>query len=204
MPTPNNGYAVVDVETTGLSHSDRIIEIAVVTLDHQFRKVGEYDTLVDPERDLGPTHIHGISPSMVSKAPRFSDIAAVLAQTIVNRTLVAHNISFDKRMLRNEFDRLGATYEAGAGVCTLRHTHEKLTIACKSFGIKPPQHHRALSDARATAELLRAIRPTHNVQPISVADLAADLNLRTHRRRARGSANGINRLQNNVTFELFR
>ena len=46
---------VIDCETTGFSRYDRIVEIAVVTLDSRtLEPVDEYDTLVNPERDLDP------------------------------------------------------------------------------------------------------------------------------------------------------
>ena len=56
-------YAVIDVETTGLHNQDRIVEIAIVTLDQDLTVVDEFDTLVDPGRDVGPTGIHGITAS---------------------------------------------------------------------------------------------------------------------------------------------
>ena len=61
---------VIDCETTGFSRYDRIVEIAVVTLDPRtFEPVDEYDTLINPERDLGPVGVHGITASMVEAAP---------------------------------------------------------------------------------------------------------------------------------------
>jgi DNA polymerase III epsilon subunit-like protein len=60
-------FAVVDVETTGLFHRiDRIIEIAVIRVDGNGNLVDEYVTLVNPNRDLGPTHIHGITAKEVN------------------------------------------------------------------------------------------------------------------------------------------
>jgi DNA polymerase-3 subunit epsilon len=91
--------------------------------------------------------------------------------------------------------------DSGIGICTLRHTCEKLPLACESYGIKPPQHHRALSDARATAELLRAIRPAEPSRPIAVNNLATELNLRTHRRCADDSRNVLDRLLSRMTYE---
>src|SRR5262245_8123668 len=55
-------FAVVDVETTGPlpERYDRIIEIAVLRTDHQGRVIDEYCSLVNPNRDVGSTRIHGI------------------------------------------------------------------------------------------------------------------------------------------------
>jgi hypothetical protein len=57
--------AVIDVETTGLSNNDRVVEIAIVTLDAAGDVVDEFDTLINPMRDVGPSWIHGIDASMV-------------------------------------------------------------------------------------------------------------------------------------------
>lgn len=56
------GYAVVDVETTGLfsAGQDRIAEIAVVLVDPDGKVEDSWATLVNPGRDLGAQHIHGI------------------------------------------------------------------------------------------------------------------------------------------------
>ncbi len=61
-PTSRPGFAVVDVETTGfVPEEERIVEVGVVVLDRAGREAGSFCTLVDPGRDPGPTHIHGIT-----------------------------------------------------------------------------------------------------------------------------------------------
>ena len=127
--------AVVDVETTGLLKSDRVIEVAAVVLNRRGEIIDEYDTLIDPQRDIGPTDIHGVTASMVSAAPTFQDVAASLGSRLHGAVLVAHNLSFDLRMLVNEFGRLGATLVSGDGICTLKATGERLNIACERFGV---------------------------------------------------------------------
>ncbi|TWT47056.1 DNA polymerase III subunit epsilon [Thalassoglobus neptunius] len=62
-------YAVVDVETTGMRSTDRVIEIGIVVLDRDLEVIDEYETLIDPMRDVGETSIHGISPKMLAGAP---------------------------------------------------------------------------------------------------------------------------------------
>ena len=75
-----NSFVVIDCETTGLGRHDRIVEIAALTLDPKtWEPVDEYDTLINPERDLGPVGLHGITASMVEAAPVFSEVAAALA-----------------------------------------------------------------------------------------------------------------------------
>jgi DNA polymerase III subunit epsilon len=151
-------FVVVDVETTGLYDSDRVVEVAAVTLSSQGIVLDEWDTLVNPERDVGATAIHGVTASMVSAAPRFEEIASALAARLHGAVLVAHNLPFDSRMLLNEYRRLGAAADLGKGICTLSASGQRLPDACARFGIPLERHHRALTDARATAELLIALR----------------------------------------------
>lgn len=71
------GYTVVDVETTGLvpERADRIVELAVTYVSHDGQVQDHWSTLVNPQRDVGPTRIHGITPSDVLKAPTFQELA---------------------------------------------------------------------------------------------------------------------------------
>lgn len=151
--------AVIDTETTGLGAQDRVVEIAVVVLDATtLETVDEYDTLINPRRDVGPEHIHGISASMVEAAPTFEEIAGDLAARLDDHILVAHNLPFDVRMVQGEFNRLDADFAEGRGICTLRLSGSRLSTATSEHGIRLDDHHRALADARAAAELLRILR----------------------------------------------
>ena len=150
---------VVDVETTGFGRNDRIVEIAAVTLDPAtLATIDEFDTLINPERDVGPTGVHGIRATMVEAAPTFAEIVPAVAGRLQGAVLIAHNLVFDARMLRQEFDRTGVTIDLGDGICTYRATRKKLCLACDALDIPLSQQHRALSDARATAELARRLR----------------------------------------------
>lgn len=180
-------FAVVDVETTGFGNKDRIVEVAVVVLDENLDVIDEYDTLIDPMRDVGPVHVHGITPSMLSNAPTFEEVAAAVCSRIQGRVIVAHNLSFDQRMISNEYSRLHAGLMPGVGVCTLRQTGEKLQVACQRLGIQLHRHHRALADARATAQLLqRAFDERPSCEAARVENLTYPLNPRTLRREASG------------------
>ncbi len=153
-----DSFVVLDCETTGLGKHDRVVEIAAVVLEGpKLEIVDEFDTLVNPERDTGPVHIHGVTASMVELAPTFSEIAGALADVLHDRVVVAHNLNFDTRMLGYEFSRIEGDFDFGAGVCTLRATNKALPAACEHFSIRSEgEYHRALTDARATAQLLRA------------------------------------------------
>jgi DNA polymerase III subunit epsilon len=157
---------VIDVETTGLfpSRHDRVIEIAVVHTDQHGRAVGEWETLLNPGRDLGPQHIHGIRASDVLDAPTIADIAPDLVELIDGRVPVAHNASFDRRFIAAELARAGVLLDPDADyLCTMQLARQflpgvgrSLADCCRALGIVNENAHRALDDARATAAVLEA------------------------------------------------
>lgn len=162
-----SGYAVIDIETTGLSprYHHRIVEIAVVHVDEHGRIESAWETLVDPMRDLGPQHIHGVTAADASQAPTFHDIAPALIDLLRGRTVVAHNSRFDLWFLCAEFERAGIPVPIGedAALCTMRLAEillpgsgRALADCCAAFDIDLVDAHEALSDARATAQLLGA------------------------------------------------
>lgn len=146
--------AVIDVETTGLFSGDRVVEIAVVTIDRSGTVVDEFECLTNPLRDPGPSWLHGVTPSMLSDAPLFEDIADHLATLLHGAVVAAHNLPFDRRLLGYEFDRTGIGIDWGHGLDTLRAAGCKLEAACAQHGIPLHGAHAALHDARATAQLL--------------------------------------------------
>jgi DNA polymerase III epsilon subunit-like protein len=115
------GFAVVDLETTGFSpQSERVVEVAVVVLDPDGREVDAFCTLVDPERDPGPTHVHGITAEMLEGAPTFGGVHGYLAGLLSGRVVVGHNVDrFDLAFLVAECRRLGGEDLVPGAVVTL-------------------------------------------------------------------------------------
>lgn len=151
-------FVVLDTETTGVYPKDRVVEIALVTISLDGQVLDVFDTLVQPMRDVGAGHIHGITASMLTGAPTFDEIAGDIALRIHGACLVAHNLPFDLRMIRSEFERLGHTLAVRQGIDTLRATRARLQVACEQYDIDLTDAHSALADAHATAELfLRAV-----------------------------------------------
>lgn len=177
---------VIDVETTGFGKHDRLVEIAIVAMDPEsWETVDEYDTLLNPERDVGPIGVHGVSASMVEVAPVFSDVVADISRRVNGALLVGHNLPFDARMLRQEFERNGVQIDLGSGLCTFRETRQKLEAACKERGVELACAHRALADARATAELARRLwgdEADLGAEPVRVGYVAQKPSQRTVRR----------------------
>ena len=61
-------YSLLDLETTGLYKNDKIVEISIRKVDIQGNEVLHFETLINPERDVGPQSIHGISALDVKNA----------------------------------------------------------------------------------------------------------------------------------------
>jgi len=108
--------AVIDVETTGLyPGKDRVVEIAVVVVTPDGKRLGEFSTLVNPERDVGPTSVHGLTAQDVYSAPRFGELAGHLISVLDGTVAIAgHNVWFDQSFLKAEFERLGRQCALGA------------------------------------------------------------------------------------------
>jgi DNA polymerase-3 subunit epsilon len=184
---PDVGFAVIDLETTGFSPlRERVVEVAVVLLDADGIEVEAFCTLVDPERDPGPTHVHGITAAMLGGAPTFAEVHPYLAGLLSGRVVVGHNVDrFDLAFLRAECERLGEDRVPVAVVSLdtllVAQTYldlpgkARLVDCCDRYRLTWADHHNALGDARVTADLLGAMR----------TELGDDL-LRTDRLLAEG------------------
>ena len=154
--------AVIDVETTGLNpyRHDRVIELAALLMRLDGEVIREFVTLLNPERDIGQTSIHGLTASDVVAAPRFVEVAGALLD-ILNGcvALAGHNIRFDHSFLSAEFNRLGYPFPNGPIVCTMQLAGGgTLSTCCEDYGIAfEGDKHVALHDARATAQLLATL-----------------------------------------------
>lgn len=171
------GYTCIDFETTGLfpTRHDRVVEVGVVFVDESGQVEGEWSTLVNPGRDVGPTHLHGITAREVLRAPTFADIAPLLLRSVAGRTVVAHNAPFDARFLRVELGRAGFSWTGPdiPALCTMqlagryvRSRSRRLGDCCRAAGLEQVGAHEALADARAVAGLLaHVISATHTPPP---------------------------------------
>ncbi len=153
-------FAVLDTETTGLYNSDRIVEIAIVTMSLDGKITDIWETLIQPERDIGAAEIHGVTAGMVVHAPLFREVAGDVAERLDGACVVGHYVgSFDLRMIANEFDRLpGAPgdFDCRGHLDTRRIFPGRLVEACDRFGIPLLDAHCARADAEAAAELFLA------------------------------------------------
>jgi DNA polymerase III subunit epsilon len=159
-----SGYAVVDLETTGLGPSqERILELGIVCVGPSGEVWSEWASRFNPEGRMGATHVHGITAEDVAEAPRFRDRVGEIVGLLRGRVLVAHNAVFDVAFLRAEFNRAGWALPEAPAFCTLQASWyylpdlhgRRLPQCCLAAGIRARSQHVALDDARATAALLR-------------------------------------------------
>jgi DNA polymerase-3 subunit epsilon len=163
---PEQDYIVVDIETTGgWTGGDRITEIGAVKIrNHEV--VEEWHSLINPQRHipLKITHLTGITNDMVREAPLFSEVAEPFMQFMGDGIFVAHNVNFDYGFLASEYERLERRFRFPK-LCTCAgmrrrypgHASYSLGNLCQVYEIDLKNHHRALADARAAAQLLNLI-----------------------------------------------
>ena len=180
---PVQGFAAIDMETTGLSpRIDRVVEIAVIQLDRDVLPCGEFATLIKPGRDVGATHIHRITASDVVGAPRFEQVAPMLLDLLRGRVIVAHNVQFDLRFLHAEFGRIGIELPELPAMCTMQLAPQylrglparSLAACCLAAGIQLDGAHAATVDARAVAQLLACYFRAGHQLPAEWAQALAD------------------------------
>ncbi|MCB0737021.1 MAG: hypothetical protein KDC92_05875 [Bacteroidetes bacterium] len=156
-------YAVLDLEASGGNHrTTRITDIAIYIYDGE-QVIDHYQTLVNPGKkiDVYVSKLTGITDKMVAKAPYFEQIAGKVQELIKGCLIVAHNVSFDYKLLIAEFRRLDINWRSDR-LCTLElsrallpelESHNLLKVA-HFLGIENQSHHRADGDAKATVEIL--------------------------------------------------
>jgi len=159
-PVMETSLAVLDFETTGLyAGGDRVIEVAVVRLEPGRGPQLALDTLVNPQRPVAATYIHGISDRDVIDAPTFREISGELVRALEGCVLAAYNAYFDMRFLDWEMRAAGLA-DRPPFLC-LMYLRPLLGLgrrcgldqACQTHGIEHATAHTAADDALAAARL---------------------------------------------------
>jgi DNA polymerase III epsilon subunit family exonuclease len=157
-------FAVVDVESTGGSPAkgDRLTEFAAVKVCGG-KIIERFESLINPLRPIPPsvTRLTDITDEMVADAPTFAQLADTVKEAMEGAVFVAHNVSFDWRLLQAEFQRCRGGRLGGERLCTLRmarRLHPELSrrnlhTLADYYSITSDRWHRAGADAQATAEI---------------------------------------------------
>lgn len=152
------------------------MEIALFRYDGE-EVVDQLISLIHPHREVQRyvSKMTGITSKMLARAPRFHELAKRIIEITEDAILVGHNVDFDYRMLRQEFERLGYKYE--------RKTLDTISLAeelipgLQSYGLSRlgeelglyhSDKHRAESDARATLELFQLLQEKDRKKEISI------------------------------------
>lgn len=157
-----DSYIALDLEMTGLNAKrDRILEIGAVRVESG--KVADlFQSFVNPHRKLTEkiTNLTGISPEMLKGAPEDKEALMKLIDFSGDLPLLGHNIIFDYGFLKQCAANYDITYQKQAvdtlkiaRKCLAHLESKRLEYLGRYYGLCRNQEHRALSDARMTAEL---------------------------------------------------
>ncbi|MBU3706408.1 MAG: DEDD exonuclease domain-containing protein [Mycobacterium sp.] len=172
-------FVVVDLETTGGrakpgpdGYCDAITEIGAVKV-RGGEVIGEFATLVNPQRDIPPkiVELTGITTVMIRDAPTIDAVLPMFLEFARGAVLVAHNAGFDIGFLKAAAAQCGIGWPAGAErpavLCTVQLARRVLTreeapsvrlsTLARLVGATTEPTHRALDDARATVDVLHAL-----------------------------------------------
>ena len=155
---------ILDTETTGLDPKmgHRLVEIGAVELINHTPTGVNYQTYINPERDVDPgaQEIHGLTNEFLKQHPAFGDISTEFINFLSDSTLIIHNAPFDLAFINMELSRLGvAPISSERVIDTLVLARKKfpgaqanLDALCRRFAIE--NRHRELHGALVDAALL--------------------------------------------------
>ncbi len=158
----NDSFVVFDIETTGFGPiHDQIIEIGAVKVVNG-SITEKYSTFINPDVPI-PFEIEqltGITDQMVIDYPMIDKILPEFLAFCEGCILVAHNASFDVGFINKKAEMMGISTDftvidtVGLARILLPNLNKfKLNIVAKALGISLENHHRAVDDAGATAEI---------------------------------------------------
>ena len=166
---PNSTLAFIDTETTGTSRDDRIVTLAIATMQASALQEGKFKLrtmhlVFNPLRPCHPqaSAIHGWSDRTLARQPRFVDHADEIADRLAGADIwLMHNAAFDCRLLEQDFDALNRKLPTRPTFCTLRAARQKwpqqsnkLDYCVERIGLaRAGKTHGALEDALLTAAL---------------------------------------------------
>ena len=161
-------YVAIDIETTGLDRSARIIELGAVRMRHG-RKVASFSQLVNPQIPIPAkvTQITGITDLDVRHRPTIDKALPRFYTFCGQDTWIGHNIRrFDLPVIAREAQRVGVgmpdvsfydTMELSQALLPQLDRHRLLDLI-RYFGIAKTERHRAADDAAQTAQVFECLK----------------------------------------------
>ena len=163
-----DSFVVFDIETTGFSSvTNHIIEIGAVKVENG-KIVDRFSTYVNPQEPIPYriTKLTTITDADVMDAPTIDQVLPEFFAFCEGCVLVAHNASFDIGFIKENARRLGLPYAythvdtlAMARVLLPQLAKFTLDHVAKTVGVSLENHHRAVDDAEATAEIFEKFIP---------------------------------------------
>lgn len=156
---------IFDTETTGVTSSDSVCQIAAVLADPTtFEVVDTFKSLVNPQRRIHPqaAAIHGISDAMVRTAPLLTDVfSEKLSDWFVQADIICgHNVKFDIRMTQSVLPEKEYAVLDTLSLVRCRFpgwSNHKLQTAVAILELPQRQAHDALGDVLSCLDLLKAV-----------------------------------------------
>lgn len=186
----DDSFVVFDIETTGFGPvKDKVIEIGAVKVVNG-AIVDQFSTFINPEIPI-PYEIEqltGIKDEMVMDYPTIDVILPDFLKFCEGCALVAHNASFDVSFITKKSEELGIENDFTvidtvglARILLPDLSRYKLNVVAKALNISLENHHRAVDDAGATAEIFIKFvemlkqQGIHNIDEINtLGKLSAD------------------------------
>jgi DNA polymerase III subunit epsilon len=199
-------FCVVDLETTGGSAEggSMITEIGAVKV-RGGEVLGEFQSLVNPHTQIPPfiAVLTGITNSMVGQAPSIESVLPSFLEFAAGSVLVAHNAPFDVGFLQWFAARQGLPWPGFEVLDTAKIARRvitrddapncKLSSLARAFHASTTPNHRALSDARATVDVLHGLMERLGGLGVHTLEELATFSAKvsTHQRRKRHLAEGL-------------
>jgi len=167
-----NRFAVIDIEATGVTGRDDVLQVAIVQMDYGrpgFRAM----TYVRPRYPIpsSATALHGITDQKVAQAPEFKDVAPDIVGLVGERILIGYNVkAFDYPFLRRKMLELGDDWDWQRPVFDLfpwlrkldpnkekQKGYHQLKVAALRHGVDPGHAHDAMHDCRTVWTLFERL-----------------------------------------------
>ena len=163
-------YVAIDVESPN-RFANSICSIALVKVENG-KIIDNFYSLVNPETTFDPIciNVHGITPEMVQHYPNFLDLWSQIESFFTDSILAAHNATYDLSVIAKTLANYGIIMPNINYLCTMNltkkyHQYESLSLndLCTEFNIPLFEHHNALADATACADLLNTLSSKYDI-----------------------------------------
>lgn len=158
-----DGFVLIDLETTGLDHDPKVEVIEVAIIDHTGAIL--LNSLVKPQGSIPPgaSRVNGIYDADVVSAPSFDEVYPHLVRLLSGQRVVAYNYTFEQRVLATVYQRHQKPAIESDWRCAMRsytafrgqRNFFKLVEACRYERLPSDNAHRALGDCVMTLALMR-------------------------------------------------